>query len=74
MKSENPIQKPLNAYAKYSSLGIQMALIISIGCYGGYRLDNYFHNTTKIFTIILSLSSIALALYVVLKDLIKPTK
>lgn len=68
-------QKPLNSYAKYSSLGIQMVLIIGGGCYAGYKLDEYFKNTeTPIYTIILSLVSIGLAMYVVLKDFIKPTK
>jgi ATP synthase protein I len=73
-KKENPQPKPLNAYAKYSTLGIQMALIIGGGCYGGVKLDEYYNNTTPIFTIILSLVSIALAMYIVLKDLIKPDK
>lgn len=67
-------QKPLNAYAKYSALGIQMAVIIGGGCYGGYKLDEYYKNTTPVFTIILSLVSIAIAMYIVLKDFIKPGK
>lgn len=74
VKNEKPQHKPLNAYAKYSALGIQMALIIGGGCYGGYKLDEYYKNTTPIFTIILSLLSIALAMYIVLKDFIKPNK
>ena len=73
LKEKVPV-KPLNAYAKYSSLGIQMALIIGGGCYGGYKLDEYFKTVTPIFTIILSLLSIGLAMYVVLKDFIKPGK
>ena len=73
LKEKAPV-KPLNAYAKYSSLGIQMALIIGGGCYAGYKLDEYFKTVTPIFTIILSLLSIALAMYVVLKDFIKPGK
>lgn len=71
---KNPSQKPLNAYAKYSSLGVQMAVIIGGGCYGGFKLDAYFQNKTPVFTIVLSLASIALAMYIVLKDLIKPSK
>ena len=72
MKPDQQSQKPLSAYAKYSGLGVQMALIIGGGCYGGYWLDNRYHNTTPIFTIILSLVSIAIAMYIVLKDFIKP--
>lgn len=71
MSGKQP-QKPLNAYAKYSALGIQMAVIIGGGCYGGYKLDEYYKNTTPVFTIILSLVSIAIAMYIVLKDFIKP--
>jgi ATP synthase protein I len=67
-------QKPLNAYAKYSSLGFQMAAIIGGGTYGGYRLDQYYQNETPIFTIVLSLVSIGIAMYLILKDLIKPKK
>jgi ATP synthase protein I len=71
-KPDPQSQKPLNAYGKYGSLGIQMALIIGGGCYGGYWLDKHYQNSTPIFTIILSLVSIAIAMYVVLKDFIKP--
>lgn len=71
----NQNQKQRNAYAKYSGLGIQMVVIIGGGCYAGYKLDEHYKNTeTPIFTIILSLLSIGLALYVVLKDVIKPEK
>jgi len=65
-------QKRLNAYAKYSSLGVQMAVIIAGGTYGGHKLDQHYGNKTPVFTIILSLAAIALAMYLVLKDLIKP--
>jgi hypothetical protein len=67
-------QKPLNAYAKYSALGVQMAIIIGGGCYGGFKLDEHYKNVTPVFTIILSLVSIAIAMYIVLKDFIKPGK
>ncbi len=65
-------EKPYSAYVKFSALGLQMAVIIGGGCYLGYKLDEYYYNTNPVFTIILSLASIALAMYVVLKDIIKP--
>jgi F0F1-type ATP synthase assembly protein I len=73
-KNDKQPPKPLNAYAKYSALGVQMAVVIGGGCYGGFKLDEYYKNTTPIFTIILSLLSIAIAMYIVLKDFIKPSK
>ena len=73
-KNDKQPPKPLNAYAKYSALGVQMAVVIGGGCYGGFKLDEYYKNTTPIFTIILSLLSIAIAMYIVLKDFIKHSK
>jgi F0F1-type ATP synthase assembly protein I len=73
-KKDKQQPKPLSAYAKYSVLGIQMAVIIGGGSYGGFKLDEYYKNTTPVFTIILSLVSIGLAMYIVLKDFIKPSK
>ncbi len=73
MNIDDPNKKPMNDYAKYSGLAVQMAVIIGGGCYGGYKLDEHFQNKeTPIYTIILSLISIALAMYIVLKDFIKP--
>jgi F0F1-type ATP synthase assembly protein I len=57
-------------YAKYSSIGFQMMIIILVGVFGGLKLDSWL-NTSPIFTIILSLLSIFLAMYYMLKDLIK---
>ena len=34
-KNDKQPPKPLNAYAKYSALGVQMAVVIGGGCYGG---------------------------------------
>jgi F0F1-type ATP synthase assembly protein I len=73
-KPKNPQPNSLNNYAKYSGLAIQMGVIIGGGCYGGVKLDEYFKNITPVFTIILSLLSIVLAMYVVLKDFIKPNQ
>ena len=73
-QTPNQPQKPLSSYAKYSSLGIQMGLIIGGGSYGGFKLDEYFENKTPIFTIILSLLSIALSMYILLKDFINPNQ
>jgi hypothetical protein len=53
-------------------MAIQMALIIGLGCWGGYKLDKTYPNKFHIWTIVLSLFSIFAALYVALKDFIKP--
>jgi hypothetical protein len=53
---------------------MQMALIIAGGSYGGHKLDEHYQNRTPVFTIILSLLAIAMALYLVLREVIKPKK
>jgi ATP synthase protein I len=74
MSAKNPSpQKPPNPYFKYSNMAVQMAVIIGIGCWGGHKLDQTYNKGGKpIYTIILSLISIFAALYIVLKDFIKP--
>lgn len=64
--------KQPNSYIKYSNLAIQMGLIIGLSCWGGSKLDAHYQTKTPVFTIILSLLGIAVAMYLVLKDFIKP--
>lgn len=70
-KKQAPQKQP-NNFIKYSNLGIQMAVIIGLGCWGGWKLDQLYPNQYNVYTIILSLFSIFAALYLVLKDFIKP--
>lgn len=58
----------LNAYARFSGIGFQMIVIIGLGVYLGVKLDEKYPNKYKLFTIILSLLSIALALFNVIKQ------
>lgn len=67
-------QKQPNQFVKYSQLGIQMAVTIGLGAWGGMKLDERFKNETPVFTIILSLLGVGAGLYLVLKDFIKPSK
>lgn len=73
MKNQSP-QKPPNNYWRFSNMAVQMAAIIGLGSWGGYQLDHYYSNQTPVFTIVLSLVSIAAALYLTLKDFISPKK
>jgi hypothetical protein len=51
-----------------------MAVTIGLSAWGGKKLDEHFQNEKPICTIILSLLGIFTALYLVLKDFIKPDK
>ena len=58
-------------YSKYSSIAVQMLVIILIGVFGGVKIDHWIGWELPIFTIILSISAVFLAIYIVTKDLIK---
>ncbi|MBQ9313162.1 MAG: AtpZ/AtpI family protein [Bacteroidales bacterium] len=61
---------PLNDYAKYSSIGLQIVIIICLGIFCGFKLDETL-STKPIFTICFSILSIAGSLYSVVKKLLK---
>jgi ATP synthase protein I len=69
MKTD-PKKPPLNSYAYYSGMGFQMLAIILCGVFGGYKLDEWL-NTRPFFTIILSLSSVIIAIYSVTRNFLK---
>jgi len=63
-------KKPLNQFLKFSNLGIQMGLIIGLGSYVGFKLDNYF-KLDNLFTICSSLAGIFGALFYVIHEVKK---
>jgi len=62
-------KKQLKPYIIYSSISIQMAVIIIAGVFFGDYLDNKNQLNIPIYTIIFSLLSVFLALYYVLKKI-----
>ncbi len=70
---DKPNKNPLESYARYSSLAVQMLVIIFIGVFGGYKLDSLLH-TKPLFILILSLLAVAAAIYHSIKDFIRPKK
>lgn len=60
-----------NAYMRYATMGTQMMLIIGLGVFGGFKLDKWLGLEIPVFTLILSLLSVAAAIYLSVKDLIK---
>lgn len=63
-------RKNLNDYARYSSMAIQMLVIILLGVFGGVKLDQWLH-TKPILTVVLSIGSVALSIYFVTKDFLR---
>ncbi|MEI7490121.1 MAG: AtpZ/AtpI family protein [Bacteroidota bacterium] len=63
-------KKGLNQYARYSGMAIQMMVIIVAGAFGGLKLDTWL-KTKPVFTVLLSIAAVFLAIYYVTRDLLK---
>ena len=59
---------PLNSYAQFSGMAFQMIAIIGLGVYGGIKLDEKYPNKYRMFTLLLSLFAIGIALYNVIRQ------
>lgn len=64
----------MKQYAKFSGIAMQMGIIIFAGAYSGQYLDEKYAMEKKIYTMVLTLLSVVLALYLVLKQVIEMTK
>jgi len=67
-------KKKVNAYARFSSMGIQMGVLIFLGVYGGQKLDERWQFETPWMTIVGSLLGVFVGLYIVLKGVINLNK
>lgn len=63
-------RKNLNDYARYSGIAIQMLGVILLGVFGGFKLDQWL-NTRPILTVVFSIISVALSIYLVTRDLLR---
>ena len=75
----NPQKRPkknsnLNTYARFSGIAIQMIAIIGLATYGGVKLDEAYPNKYSVYTIICSLSGVVLAMYYVIRQVLKHSK
>lgn len=57
-----------DAIVKYSGISVKMAVAILGGVYSGKYLDEKFELETPVFTLILSLLGLALAIIIIIKD------
>ena len=63
-------KKKMSAYVKYSSMAIQMGLIITLSSLGGMKLDQYLKTSFPFFTLSFSMVSVGVAVYLAIKDII----
>ncbi len=67
-KSRKP---PLHNYARYSAIAFEMLAIILLGVFVGLKLDEWLNWYPPLLTVLMSLASVIIAIYLVTKDLIK---
>lgn len=68
---ENGRRKQPNAFLRYSSMATQMAIIIVAFALGGIKLDEYMKNEIAYATGALTILGVILAMYFMIKDLIR---
>ena len=69
-KEKSKGENSLSAYSRYSTIAIQMVVIIIITSLGGVKLDKW-AGTEPLLTVILSLLGVAAAMWLVIKEAIR---
>ena len=64
-------KQSLNNLARYSGIGVQIAVPVTLGIIGGKWLDNHFHSAQPIYTALLAILGLFVGLYIVFKDILK---
>jgi hypothetical protein len=71
---EEDSKKKVNTYLKFTSIGLQMAILVTAAAFGGRWLDEKQENETPIWTLVLILLSIFASLYQIIREVIKMGK
>lgn len=61
-------KNPLASYARFSAIAMQMGVLIAAGVIGGFKLDKYLNIRIPVFTLILSMVSVAGAIWLLIKE------
>ena len=69
-KKESKSREGLDAYSRYSTIAIQMVVIIVIMSLGGVKLDKWV-GTEPLFTVILSLLGVVASMWLVIKEALR---
>jgi hypothetical protein len=67
-------KKQLNKYAQFSGIVFQMIAIIGLGSFAGIKLDEWYPNPNNLYTIILSLASVLISIYFVIRQITSASK
>jgi F0F1-type ATP synthase assembly protein I len=64
-------KEKLKAYARFSTMVIQMGVTIGLGAWFGKWLDEKSAHKTPVWTVVFSLLAIGISLYLVIREVIK---
>lgn len=67
-KKGKPKRERPNEALKYTGIATKMAVIIGAGVYGGIKLDEQSSSDFPLWTLVLSIVSVILAIYQIIKD------
>jgi hypothetical protein len=70
-KKSNKEPKKFDAFIRYSTLGFEMAGIICIGTFGGYKIDQWLEFEFKAFTFSLMIISVIGSIIYGIRSLLK---
>ncbi len=56
-------------FIKYTNIAIRMIVIILVGVFIGLKLDEFFELKVAIFTLVFSLGSVGLSMYVIIREI-----
>jgi hypothetical protein len=70
-QKQNKVKKGFDNFIRYSSLGFEMMVIIALGTFGGYKIDQWLKNEFKAFTLGLMIISVFVAIIYGTRNLLK---
>jgi ATP synthase protein I len=68
---KQPDNNKSNSILRYSGMGVQMGAIMLLGAYAGIQIDKHFGIKNNLFTAILTIVAVIVAVYLTIRDLIK---
>ncbi len=71
MEKKNKKNNPLKFYAQYSSLALQMVIIIVAGAFGGKELDEWLQWGFPVFTLVLTILAVVIAIIYGMREIFK---
>lgn len=71
MDQKNQYKNKFDNFIRYSSLGFEMIVIIGVGTFGGYKIDQWMNNEFKGFTFGLMIFSVVIAIVYGTRSLLK---